>query len=75
MEARFKSAFCVRRGLFLWNVMLLRLCNAPNTFEHLMETVLSGLQWKSCLMYLDIVIFGRDEQELFDRMDEVFSRL
>ena len=52
------------------------LCNVPSTFERLMETVLSGLQWKSCLVYLDdVVIFGRDEQELVDSMDEMFSRL
>ena len=76
-EARFKSAFCVfRGGLFLRNVMPFGLCNAPSTFERLMETVFSGLQWKSCLVYLDdVVIFGRDEQELLDKLDEVFSRL
>ena len=52
------------------------LCNAPSIFERLMETVLSSLQWKSCLVYLDdVVSFGCDEQELLDRMDEVFSCL
>ena len=41
-----------------------------------METVLQGLQWKSCLVYLDdVVIFGRSEDELIARMDEVFIRL
>lgn len=41
-----------------------------------METVLQGLQWRSCLVYLDdVVIFGRTEQELISRMDNVFSRL
>ena len=36
----------------------------------------SGLLWMYCLVYLDdVVIFGRDEQELLDRMDEVFFRL
>ena len=52
------------------------LCNAPPTFERLMETVLSGLQWKSCLIYLDdVVIFARTEEELLERMDDVFHRL
>ena len=75
-EARLKSAFTVRGGLYLWNVMPFGLCNAPSTFERLMETVLQGLQWKSCLVYLDdVVIFGRSEDELIARMDEVFTRL
>ncbi len=75
-EARLKSAFCVRGGLYLFNVMPFGLCNAPSTFERLMETVLQGLQWRSCLVYLDdVVIFGRTEQELISRMDDVFSRL
>ena len=75
-EAKVKSAFCVRSGLYLWRVMPFGLCNAPSTFERLMETVLQGLHWKECLVYLDdIVIFGRTPQELLQRMDDVFTRL
>ena len=52
------------------------LCNAPATFERLMETVLRGLQWETCLVHLgDVVIFGRSEEELLARMDDVFTRL
>ena len=75
-EARLKSAFCVRSGLYLWNVMPFGLCNAPGTFERLMETVLHNLQWQICLVYLDdVVIYGGSEQQLMDRMDMVFTRL
>ena len=75
-EARLKSAFCVRSSLYLWNVMPFGLCNAPSTFERLMETVLLGLQWKTCLVYLDdIVIFAKNEEEHLQRMEEVFQRL
>ncbi len=75
-EAKLKSAMCVRSGLYLWKVMPFGLCNAPSTFERLMDTVLAGLQWSSCLIYLDdVVIFGRTEQELLTRMDDVFTRL
>ena len=41
-----------------------------------MESVLQNLQWSTCLINLeDVVIFGRNERELIERTDEVFSRL
>ena len=52
------------------------LCNAPSTFERLMERVLQGLHWHTCLVYIDdVVVFGKNEKELLVRMDEVFNRL
>ena len=52
------------------------LCNAPSTFEWLMESVLLGLQWQTCLAYLDdVVVFARTEEEMLARLDEVFTRL
>ncbi len=46
------TAFCTRNGLFEWNVMPFRLCNAPATFQRLMDRVLAGVQWETCLVYL-----------------------
>ena len=70
------SAFLCRRGLFQWNVMPFGLCGAPATFERLMETVLRGLQWRTCLLYLDdIIIFGRTFEELLARQKEVMEHL
>jgi transposase InsO family protein len=75
-EARKKSAFITRNGLFLWNVMPFGLCNAPATFERLMETVLRGLQWRQCLVYLDdVIVFAKTEDEMMERLDTVFGRL
>ncbi|XP_076383753.1 uncharacterized protein LOC143261038 [Megalopta genalis] len=55
-----KTAFCVGTGLWQFKVMPFGLCNAPATFERLMDNVLRGLNWKICLVYLDdIIIFGR----------------
>ncbi len=38
-----KTMFIIRQRLFQSTVMLFGLCNAPATFERLMELVLSGL--------------------------------
>jgi hypothetical protein len=75
-EAELKSAFYVSSVLYLWNVMPFGLCNAPGTFERLMKEVLQGLQWASCLIYLDdVIIFGKNTQQLLQRMHLVFERL
>ena len=75
-DAKQKSAFTVQGGLYNWNVMPFGLCNAPSTFERLMEHVLTGLHWKSLLVYLDdIIVFGRNVTEIATRLEEVFERL
>ena len=52
------------------------LCNAPATFERLMDKVLSGLHWETLLVYLDdLIIFGRTVPEELSRLKQVFHRL
>ncbi len=41
-----KMAFVTKQGLLLFTIMTYDLCNAPATYEHPMELVLSGLNWK-----------------------------
>lgn len=36
------------------------LCNAPASFQHLMDMVLSSLLWEVCLVYIDVIIMVRD---------------
>ena len=71
-----KAAFVTTSGMYEWNVMSFGLCNAPSTFERLMELVLEGLHWKMYLIYLDDLIFMRltFEEEL-GRLKQVFERL
>ena len=52
------------------------LCNSASTFQRLMNLVLSGLTYKSCLVYLDdIIIMARSLEEHQVRLEEVFSRI
>ena len=71
-----KTAFCTRYGLYQWRVMPFGLCNAPSTFERLMEKVLAGLQWKIALLYLDdVIVFSSTVEQQLDRLRLVFERL
>ena len=73
---RDKTAFTTHIGLFRFNRMPFGLCNAPSTFERLMEQVLKGLQWQVCLLYLDdIIIFSQDVNEHLARLTAVFERI
>ncbi|KRZ35031.1 Retrovirus-related Pol polyprotein from transposon 17.6 [Trichinella pseudospiralis] len=75
---REKTAFSTLLGLFQSRVMPFDLCNAPATFQLLMETALRELTWKTCLVYLeDIIVFGRTEEEHLEEqlLEEVLSRL
>lgn len=70
-----KTAFATRHGLFEFQVMPFGLCNAPGTFQRLMEFVLAGLQWQTCLVYLDdVIVYGQEFDEHLERLREVFNR-
>ena len=74
--AKRKAAFVTNEGLFQFRVMPFGLCNAPATFERLMDRVLCGMRWSRCLVYLDNVIsFGGTVTEALGRLEEVLSCL
>ena len=71
-----KTAFCTRYGLYQWRVMPFGLCNAPSTFERLMERVLAGLQWKVALLYLDdVIVFSATVEQQMERLRLIFDRI
>jgi hypothetical protein len=70
-----KTVFSTGQGLWQFMVMPFGLCNAPATFERLMETVLRGLTYDSCLVYLDDVnMIGRTFQEHLFNLWKVLQR-
>jgi hypothetical protein len=79
-----KTAFSTGQGLWQFTVMPFGLCNAPATFERLLETVLRGLIYDSCLVYLDVIIIGSTFQghlhllnlrKVFERFQEACLKL
>ena len=52
------------------------LCNSPATFQRLMQTVLTSLEWKSCYVYIDnILVFSKTWEEHLDHLQQLFDRL
>ena len=75
-RAKERSAFCTRRGLFQFCRMPFGLCGAPATFCRVMAHVLGDHIGKICFCYLDdVIIFGRTQKELLDRLHQILKRL
>ena len=76
-SSRAKTAFSTPDGgHYEFTVLPFGLCNAPATFERLIELVLRGLTWNQCLAFLDdIIVFGKDFDETLVRLKAVFGRL
>lgn len=75
-ESRDKTSFVTRQGTFRFRKMSFGLCNAPATFSRLMNMVMSGLDYVTCLVYLDdILVFSRTVPEHLERLEILFKRL
>ena len=50
--------------------------NAASTFQRTMEMALRGLQWITCLIYIDdVIVFGKTFEEHLARVEEVLERI
>ena len=75
-SSREKTAFTTHVGLYDFTVMPFGLCNAPATFQRLMESVLHGLIGRSCMVYLDdVLVLGDSVEEHIANLRKVWSRL
>lgn len=71
-----KTAFVTKHGLWEYTTMPFGLCNAPATFQRVMEVAMSGLQWNTCLIYLDdLIIFSFDPVSHAVRLRAVLERV
>ena len=63
-------------GLFEHNRMPFGLCNAPATFQRLMQNCLGELNLTYCLIYLDdVIVYSKTPEEHLQRMHIVFDHL
>ena len=75
-EDREKTAFTTKQGLFQFKVMPFGLCNAPATFERLMEVILRGYLWKRCMVYIDdVIVYGHSFEETLYSLGLVLERI
>ena len=73
---RAKTAFTTQEDLLEFKVMPFGLCNAPATFQRLMNLVLAGVEWSKCLVYLDdIIVIGRSFDEHLSNLAVVLQKL
>ena len=72
-----KTAFQVGSlGFFECNLMPFGLCNAPATFQRLMERCMGALNLRDCLIFFDdIIIFSSTFEEHLERLNAVFKNL
>lgn len=70
-----KTAFATPNGLYEFLVMPFGLCNAPQTFQRLMHSVLHGLEAFTAVYLDDIIIFSRSFQEHLEHTRIVLKRI
>lgn len=71
-----KTAFISKYGTYEYNVMPFGLCNAPATFQRLMNNVLGDTLWKYTMDYIDdISIFSETWEDHLRHIEEVLKRL
>ena len=71
-----KTTFVCHRGTFRFPKMPFGLCNAPATFQRLMDTVLMNLNFEICLAYLNnIILFSHDLESHLERLQRLLDRL
>ena len=75
-ESQQYTAFTVHnRGFYEFTRMPFGLCNAPATFQRLMQNTLGELNLTYCIIYLDdVIVYGCMEEEHLERLRIVLER-
>ena len=75
-DDRHKTAFITRYGQYEWVVMPFGLCNAPSTFQRIMNTLFHDALDRYVLCYLDdILVYSKTLEEHNSHVRDVLGRL
>jgi hypothetical protein len=71
-----KTAFLTHKGLYQYRVLSFGLCNAPSTFQNVMNHVLAPLLGKCVLVYIDdILVYSKSMEEHASHLAQVLELL
>lgn len=70
-----KTAFVTPGGLYEFLVMPFGLCSATGIFQRMMDFVLVGLKWATCLLYLEDIIHAKSQDQHLERLEQVLKAL
>ena len=74
--SRENTAFSTSEGHLQYKRIPFRPTNAAASFQRAINSILHGLNWKYCLIYLDdVIIFAKNLEELNRQLDAVLERL
>lgn len=73
---RMKTAFTVRNTRYEWNRVPFGIQSAPGFFSRVINETLYDLLGPEVLAYMDdILVFGKDNKQHLERLEDVFKRL
>ena len=71
-----KTAFAWKGQLYEYTRMPFRLCNAPSTFQNIMNIILGKDNWVCAIPYLDdVIIFSKDIHEHKQHLERVLGKI
>ena len=71
-----KTAFCTRFDLYEWKVMPVGLCNAPATFQAMIDNLFQNMLDEGVIIYLDDILIYAENMAKHQRLvKEVLKRL
>ena len=76
VEDQYKTTYTCHEGTYKFIQLPFGLTDAPATLQRAIDMILSGVKWKTSLVYLDDgIVFSRTVEEHITHLYEVFGQL